>query len=464
MFIGRIEEQKMLERFYNSNRFEFLVLYGRRRIGKTFLLRHFFRNRDCIFFSAMEKNDTLNRKNFTSTLKAYFNEPFLATFENWQQAFDYMESKAEDRKLCLIIDEFPYIIKENPSVKSTLQHKIDLSWIDSNLKLILCGSNMNVMETEVLGYESPLYGRSTMQWELKEFDYLTASEFFPNYSNKDKLIAYGILGGIPRYLAEFDPNVSLKDNIRDRILTPGSFLYEEPKSFLKMILRQTSLYNSILEVISRGENRINEIASAVQVQATSINKYIGILQTLRLITRTAPCTEAQNGKKGTYSISDNFFRFWYRYLSANNNHYDLIGPDKATEEIMDNINDYMGPAFENIAMQYLKREARKGRLPFVPYYAGRWWGTNKKLKAQDDIDVLIMDKDRKNGLFAECKFKNSKFTSKDLDDILDSFAIFPSIQNHLIYVFSISGWTEEVKERASSYNARLITLDDLFRK
>ena len=462
MFIGRKDELELLNNLYNSSGFEFLILYGRRRIGKTFLLEEFAKSHKCIFFSAMEKNDSMNLSDFSELIQRYFEGDFIAPFQDWKKAFDYIGNKSDKEKVCLIIDEFPYIAQENPTVKSILQHQIDKSWINKNIKLILCGSNISYMEADVMGQRSPLYGRSTAQWEVKKFSYKEAAEFFPTYSYTDKLIAYGILGGIPRYLSEFNNNKSLKENIKTKILTAGAFLKEEPLALLRMEVREPNIYNSILQAVASGTNRTSEIASAIHEEQTKVGKYISILISLRFLTKVASCTENPESKKGIYKISDNFFNFWYRYEFSNRNYYNLIGTDRAVDEIMDNINDYMGPVFESICQQYLTYEAGAGKLPFIPYYFGRWWGNNPAIKAQDDVDILALNKAKDKGIFCECKFKNSKFDTKDFEDIIDSLKIFPSLQETWIYVFSKSGWTEGVQDISKDYNVKLITIEDLF--
>ena len=194
MFIGRDKEMTLLEELYVSKKFEFLVLYGRRRVGKTSLLVEFIKKHKAIFFSAQEKNNALNLQDFSKCVQFYFEGMSFTPFSDWEQAFKYIGSKCGDEKLVLIIDEFPFVASEYPAIKSILQHTIDHSWRDKNITLILCGSSISFMENEIMGYKSPLYGRSTMQLELKAFDYLESSKFFPYYSLTDRLLSYGILG------------------------------------------------------------------------------------------------------------------------------------------------------------------------------------------------------------------------------------------------------------------------------
>lgn len=464
MFIGRKEELVTLEKLYNSKRFEFLVLYGRRRIGKTFLLREFEKSHKCIFFSGMQKNDPMNLADFSRTVQLYFENSFIAPFAGWKEAFEYIGKKsvATKEKTVLIFDEFPFIAEENQTVKSILQHQIDSDWINKNIMLVLCGSNISFMESQVMGEKSPLYGRSTSQMEVKKFDYLETAEFFPDYSEKEKLIAYGILGGIPRYLIEFNPKVSLKENIIDRILNSGSFLKEEPVSLLRMEVRETNVYNSILQAVAGGINRTSEIASAIHENASKVNKYIGTLVSLRLLKKIIPCSEPLDSKKGIWRITDNFLNFWYRYEFSNRSYYDLIGNEKAADEIWENINDYMGLVFEDICHQYIRNQAKAGNLPFIPFYLGKWWGNNPAIKAQDDVDILGLSKNKEKGIFCECKFTNRQFDSKDFDDIVDSIKAFPSVHECWIYIFTISGCKQEVFEKSKEYNVKFVGLNDLF--
>lgn len=307
----------------------------------------------------------------------YFEGIFIAPFSDWKSAFEYITRKASEERLVLIIDEFPFLAETNPSIKSIIQHTIDHFWKDKNIFLILCGSSISFMLNDVMGYKSPLYGRITENMEVKPFDYRDSAEFFPNYTNTEKVIAYGILGGVPRYHEAFSPDASLEDNIKSNLLLDGSFLNDETQTLLRIELREPSIYNSILEAISNGCNRICEIADRIHEDKTKCSKYMLTLQTLRLVEKRIPCTELEKSKKGIYEITDNYYRFWYRFLFTNKNYYSLLGLERSAKEIIDNINDYMGPVFETICEQYLYRAARENKLPFIPYKMGKWWGNNR---------------------------------------------------------------------------------------
>ncbi len=462
--IGRLQEMKQLEQMYVSERFEFLVMYGRRRIGKTTILQEFSKKHKTIFFSAQEKNDTLNLRDFSKLLQEHFDGGFIANFANWTDALDYLSKKTQAKRTVLIIDEFPFLAESNPSIKSILQHKIDHDWKERNLFLILCGSSVSFMLNDVMGYKSPLYGRSTGSMEVLPFDYLESAAFFPNYSEEEKLIVYGILGGVPRYLCAFDPKRSLRENMIAEILTEGAFLNDEPQTLLRMELREPAVYNSILEAVANGCNRIMEISNRIHEEKSKCSKYMLTLQTLRLLEKHVPCGEKDGSKKGIYEMTDYFYRFWYRYVFSNKSYYGMLGIEQAADEIMEGINDYMGPVFEDICRQYLIRRAKAGTLSFVPYVIGKWWGNNPVIKAQDDVDLLALDKKREKGIFVECKFRNRPMGMDEYDDLVTATEVFPSVKEKKLIFISKSGFTEAVRRRAGEERAELVEVREMFKK
>lgn len=466
MFKGRKMELSILENAYSSSDFEFLVLYGRRRIGKTSLLQEFSERHKTLFYSAQEKNDALNLSDFSRMVQNYFEGQFFSEFSDWETAFNYIGSKTSGKeRLVLIIDEFPFVALENPTIKSILQHTIDRSWKNKNIFLVLCGSSVSFMENEVLGAKSPLYGRATMHFELKCFDYVDSSAFFSSYTNVHKLIAYGILGGVPCYLDSFDSEKSLEKNIAQKILREGSFLKDEPIFLLRQELREPAVYNSILEAIANGATRLNDIASKIHEDVQKCSKYLVTLQAIRLVEKCVPCCEEKVSRKSIYKICDNYFLFWYHFLFRKKSYYEILGPEKSASEIMqsENINFYMGRVFEQIALEYMIRLAKNGKLPFVPEKFGKWWGNNPERKMQDDIDVLLSDSDGKHIIICECKFKNEQFGKADFETVLTRCSIFPSANEFYFYVFSKSGFSEWVCENAEKNKVILVSLDDLFK-
>lgn len=468
MFIQREKELSVMEDAYNSKNFEFLVLYGRRRIGKTSLLQEFSRRHKTLFFSAQEKNDALNLLDFSKAVQSYFDGKFFAEFSDWETAFDYISNKIAStgtgERFVLIIDEFPFVATENPSIKSILQHTIDLNWKQKNMFLILCGSSVSFMEDEILAHKSPLYGRSTVHIELQAFDYFESSEFFPSYSAEEKILACGILGGVPSYLESFDDSKSIEQNIASKILRNGSFLKDEPSFLLRQELREPAVYNSIFEAIAGGATRINDIASKIHEEPQKCSKYLKTLQTIRLVKKCVPCGEDESSRKTIYRIADNFFLFWYHFLFEHKSYYEILGAEKSAGEIMkpENINTHLGFVFEGICREYMIRLARSGALPFVPEKYGKWWGNNPARKMQDDIDVLLIDTTGSRLIICECKFRNEPFDKTEFETMLSRASIFPYAKEVFYYAFSKNGFTNWVQEHAEENNATLVTLTDMF--
>ena len=461
--IGREKELEVLENLYQTDSFQFLVMYGRRRVGKTTILQEFANRQDVIFFSAQEKNDALNLEDFSEVLQRHFEDDFYAPFPSWERALDYISKKTTTttKKIVIVIDEFPFIASQNLSIKSILQHTIDHIWKEKNVFLILCGSSVSFMVNDVMGYKSPLYGRITSQMEIKPFDYLDSAKFFPHYTKEEQIQAYGILGGIPRYLEAFDDRVSIEKNIATHILSENAFLHEEPQMLLRMELREPSVYNTILEAIASGYNKQTLIADHIHEERSKCAKYLQVLQSIRLIQKVVPCGENESSRKGIYILSDCYYNFWYRYPFSHKNLYTLLGPGEAAHEIMEQINDYLGPRFEIICKEYLIHQAKKRKLPFIPAHLGRWWGTNPAIRAQDDVDILALSEDGRQAIFCECKYRNQPMPMTEYEDLLTAAMAFPKVKEKYFYFFSKSGYTGGVIERANREGVTLLTLDDL---
>ena len=272
MFIGRSSELKFLENKYKTDNGQLIVLYGRRRVGKTETLKKFCEGKPHVFFACRECTDKLQLKSFSEKMmkEDIPAKQYIDQFADWDKAFRaVLDLPYGDRKKLLVVDEFPYMCKDNSSIPSILQNLWDEILKDSNVMIILCGSAMSFIEKEVLAEKNPLYGRATGVYKMEAMNFYEAAEFFPEYSAKDKLTAYSILGGIPHYLKQFDPRQSLADNIKQNIFTKGCTLYSEVEFFLRQELRETSLYNSLLEAVALGNTRLNDISQKSLVEDTS---------------------------------------------------------------------------------------------------------------------------------------------------------------------------------------------------
>lgn len=379
MFIGRENELKNLNELYQQNKFQLFVLYGRRRIGKTTLIREFLRDKKGIFFTAQEANDYMNLLQISKKIYEFFDFPLsLPPFDHWNAVFDFISEKAKNERFVLAFDEFPYVAKEKPEIKSILQNCIDQKLKDTNLFMILCGSQISFMEHEVLGYKSPLYGRRTAQLYLTEFHFKEAYDLLKGVSYEDCVKYYACIGGTPHYLSQINVNDTFEENIRRLFFSISGYMYNEASMLLQRELREPSFYNSIITVISNGANKITEIADKLHEDRSKVNKYIQTLIQLDVITKSFPFHEDRmTSKKGIYEISDNSYDFWYRFVFPNmseieNGNGNFVAEDVLTYEL----SSFVGKKFEKICEQYLRIKNLENKLPFKAISFGTWWGND----------------------------------------------------------------------------------------
>lgn len=462
MFVGREKELRDLQRLYEEDSFQMFVLYGRRRVGKTTLLNEFCKGKGTIFYSAEQSSRKSNLDKFSQQIFSYYGETNLQPFLDWEKAFSYIEEKQEGERLIVVLDEFPYLAQQDPSMISVLQHLIDHKLCFGRLFLILCGSYMGFMEKEVLGAESPLFGRRTAQLKLKTFVFFTAKEMMKGFSLEDQMLLYGILGGTPMYLARLNPKRSLQENITDLFLMPTGYLYEEPMLLLRQEVQEPSVYYSIMEAIASGAVRANEIAQKTGEEAAKCLKYIRVLAELGMLWKEVPFGEKYTSRKTMYGIADFMFRFWFRYVSENRTLLET-GAQKAVWEkrILPDLNHYMGLVFEEICKEYLMRENSEGRLPILFTKLGRWWGSNPVTRQQEEIDLIAQDGTRY--IFAECKWRREKADYGILIDLQRKADVFCGKREETFYfLFSKGGFTETLKEMAvKDKHLLLISMEEL---
>jgi AAA+ ATPase superfamily predicted ATPase len=318
MFLGRASELGFLEELHGSGRPEFFVLYGRRRVGKTELLQQFCQRRKAVYFLASQQRDRDNLRAFRQAIVEGLGDELAATieFSDWATALGFLAERAGKERLTVVIDEFPYLCEAQKSVPSQLQRFWDTRGKKSSLLLVLCGSQVSFMETEVLSEKSPLFGRRTSQKRLEPLAPRDALAFFPKWSLRDRVLAYSILGGMPAYLARFDDALTIQQNVLREILRPEGFLFDEAQFLLRTELTNPATYNSILASVARGSQRLNDIALDVGVDATTANKYLTVLRELELVEREVPLSDPDplRSRRGAYRIADRFLQFHFRYL------------------------------------------------------------------------------------------------------------------------------------------------------
>ena len=466
MFIGRKKELKFLEDLYESKKFEMLIMHGRRRVGKSFLLAHFAsrHNQDTVFFTADKGSEKDNVKRFCTELKRVLNAgDFLDSLETWQSVYSFIGSTEFSKRINIIIDEFTYLYNSNPAYDSGLQNAIDRILKNKNIFLILCGSEVSVIEDLFDNSTKPLYGRKTAELKLLPFTYKEAKAFFPKYNNEEVLTVYSILGGMPLYLSLFDDSLSIQVNIIKNCLSTTGYLFNEIDTLLRMELKETFFYKNIMLAINSGASTLNDIKTKIGEDSAKIAKYINVLVNLGFIKAETPVGEKVKARNTLYAIDDNYFAFYFRFIYKHLNMLNgLISPAiyYNKEFSTDNLNTYIGHRFEQICTQFLKEKAYNGELPFFAEEVGRWWGNNPIEKRQEEIDIVAQDSE--NAILCECKYTEKPFDEKELSDLQASA---PCIKrnNKYFWIFSRKGVSAEVKKIIQNQsNYKVITVKDLF--
>jgi AAA+ ATPase superfamily predicted ATPase len=298
-FVGREAELTKLNELFVSNKYECAVIYGRRRVGKTTLIKEFIKGKKAIYFLAREAAGNINLVNFSSDVYAVTAKELKgkAFFSDWERAFDYIHDLAKKERIILVIDEFPYLANGYRPISSIIQAHIDEQFKDSKLFLILCGSSMSFMEEQVLAYKSPLYGRRTAQFKILPFSFYIALPFFQSFDKEEKAVLYGITGGIPEYLNKINPRRSARANIIDLYFAASGHLFEEPSNLLKQELREPATYNGIIEAIAGGASRLHEIAGKCGIESNKCAKYLNSLISLGIVKKEWPITETAASKR-----------------------------------------------------------------------------------------------------------------------------------------------------------------------
>lgn len=462
MFIGRENELKFLNDAYTSDKAELIVLYGRRRVGKTELLNEFCKNKTCIFYTCREYTDKKQLQSFTDKVHAY-NIPtfeYVDCFTNWEKAFSSVLHIDSHEKKLLVIDEFPYACKVNVSIPSILQVLWDEKLRHENVMIILCGSAMSFIEKELLAEKNPLYGRATGIYKMKPLPYTDAIKFFPSFSDEDKLLTYSILGGVPHYLRQFSNKLSLEENVKQNILRKGCSLYNEVEFLLKQELRETSVYNTIVEAIALGNNSFSDILNKTQLEKSKLSVYLKNLIEISIVEKESPALSSDRDKssasKGNYILTDNFFRFWYAFAYRNLTDLENDDIDGVWENnIQGNLHDFAAQPFEKVCLEYLYLLNKNKQLPFRIHNASRYWGkttqiiNEKKHSVNLEIDILAPDIKKNNFIFGECKFTNEAFDMQQFKKLQSKVFVEGNVY---FYLFSLSGYTDALKEYASGHN------------
>lgn len=445
-FVNREKERVFLESEYNRKGSSLVILYGRRRTGKTALVAEFIKNKEAIYFLATQENETQNKNSFKNLVAEYTQNRLLmnATIDRWELLFESLNEYKTSEKKVIVIDEFQYIGKSNPAFPSIFQKIWDTLLIKKNIMIILCGSLISMMESQTLNYDSPLYGRRTGQIKLKQIPFKYYNEFLPSKSYKELIECFSITGGIPKYIELFYESDNIYNAIEKNVISKSSFLYDEPNFLLQKEVNEVGSYFSLIKTIAAGNRKLSKIASAIEVKQTSLTKYLKTLIDLDIIEREFPITEKnpEKSKKGKYKIKDNFILFWFRFIYPNLNYIESGSEELAIKKIKTNlIDNHISYIYEDICIEKMWQLNKENMWSFNFEKVGKWWNNNL------EIDIVAINNESKDIIFGECKYWNDKIgisVLKELEEKSKNVIWNNETRNNYYVLFSINGFTDEL--------------------
>ena len=436
-FYDREEELDTLTGAVESPGSDFVVVYGRRRVGKTELLKEFCADRPHMYFLAAQEAEHRQREKFLEQVADYFDER-VPRIDSWDEAFEYLGENLQREDLVVVIDEFPYLVEENDSLPSYIQAFVDQALDGTDSMLVLCGSSVSTMESEILGHESPLYGRRTAQLDVTPFSFQQAREVI-SYDITDAVRSYAVTGGTPMYLTLFDYDQSLAANIRSHVLSPSAVLYNEPEFLLRTELRNPARYMSILEAVALGHTTPNEISGTTGIDPGPLSKYLQTLRRLRLIERDVPVTASgKKSKRSRYRVADEFLRFWFRYVEPHRSSIEEAPEIVYDGTIEPDLPTHVATTFEDVCQEAVWEGIRRGA--FEPYSeVGRWW------YGEEEIDIVGLAPNDDRVLLAECKWTTEP-VGEDLVESLrakaENVRWGPSDRDEQFALFSKNGFID----------------------
>lgn len=458
MFLGRKEELDELNHRYQSNKFEFGIIYGARRIGKTSLIKKFLEDKKHIYFQAKQVSDYDNLASFSKEILRAFHMPLTMVFDSYESALDFIIEQVEDERFILVIDEYPYLNNDKNGFSSYLQNFIDHKALDSKLKVIVSGSNISFMKNELISRGSPLFQRNTFKMNIQRLPFNEAVSFLEGLNNEEKMKYLSIFGGFPYYLAMIEKEKSFEENIFQLLFSRFGTLQDAPDNIMSAATRSQNVYNSILIAIAHRKITIKSIADSIHEEDSKVAKYLITLINSEIVEKR---TAFNGSKKMTYyAISDPLIKFWYLFIFDNKDKISM-GMGKALfNENIDKINNFIAHAAEDVIISYMTMLNVQGKLKYPYGMIQNYKVDNSILKRSIEIDGLTSYK--KHLLVIECKYRKEKFSLFMLKHLKESVSIFANYDDIEYYLFSKSGFTEDLKTHNAS-NIHLLTLEDLFK-
>lgn len=435
--IDRDRELDWLRSALDGNR-QVLVVYGRRRIGKTTLVTEALADRPSVYYLCDERGTVHNARAFAARCAEALDD-VTPVVEGFADAFEYV-TKRTDGPFVVALDEFSYLVEADEAIPSTFQAIVDDVLDGTDVSLILLGSSISMMEEGVLSYESPLYGRRTGQWRLEPMTVGDARGFLPNYDPIDLVRAYSVVGGVPAYLEQFDADADLLDNVERHVLAKGAFLYEEPEFLLRQEVREPATYMAVLEAIAAGASRVSEIANEIGRDASSLSRYLQNLDRLALVERETPVTDPDG--RGVYRLADHFLRFWFRYVLPNRSTLEQGQAAPVRDAIAETMSSHASWTFEDVC----REAAVTPGFPVSLARVGRWW------YGELEVDVAGLSEDDETLLLGECKWTDEPVGTAVLADLesIEPEVRWRGTDRSVVYaVFAKSGFTDALSETAT---------------
>ena len=466
-FFGRDLELSLLNDVYQRPGAQFLILYGRRRVGKTRLITQWSRGIDTpVFYWMASQTSAANQlRGFSQALFQFLNpgariEPTFS-YTSWDAAFAEIGRAAADKRLVVVLDEFTYVMQADSEVPSLIQRAWDHQLKGSNVFLILTGSLAGIIQRTALDYQAPLYGRATARLKLQPLSFAALADMLPHYTSEQRVAVYTITGGIPAYVELFSDQLNILQNLRQRILTPANTMLEDAVFLLREQLSEPGNYIAILEAIASGFHRLSEIATMAGIARTNISKYLGVLQELGYVERQVPATvrRPEKSRQGRYVITDAYLRFYFRFIKPYLADIARGRTRQAVSLLHDHLLDFIGThTFEELCRAWVDDMAEMDQLPFLPAHTGSFWSR------QAQVDVVAINWRTKNILLGECKW-GQKPVGRDVIQALvnKTDKVLPgSVTWQVHYAFfARQGFTDAAQQLAAEHNALLITLSQI---
>ncbi len=450
-FVDREQELRQLNACWKTQAGALVVVLGKRRVGKTALLRHWMADKPAVYYLADRRPEPDNLRGLAQRLGEHFGDTFVARkgFDDWLEAFAYLKERVR-APFALILDEYPYLAAGNAATSSLFQKGWDETLRTTPLRLVLCGSSLTMMVKETLGRDAPLFGRRTADVWVRPLDFAAVSDFFGSRLTFERCVeVYSLLGGMPGYFSQIDPAEGLTDALSGRLLEPGTFLFREVEFLLREEVREPRTYLAILAAIAQGKHKHSEIVNAAGIPATA-RRYFETLDQLELVEREVPVTEErpEKSKRSLYRLADPFVRLWFEIVYPFRSELELGNTRPSLRRLKAALPAFLGPGYERIARETIRREAR----PFELRVVGRWWDN------ETEIDAVGLGADGKSILFAEAKWRNEVMDVGMLDTLKRKAARVawgPPGRKEAFALFARNGFTPALRRAAKAEGALL---------